>query len=153
MPAPLGFSWIEQPLLAAMARPEDPDELAWLRQQGIELIVSLTEDPLRRDWLDDAGLLAFHVPIVDMEAPSPEQIDRCLSAIRKAHARGMGVAIHCGAGMGRTGAILACWFVDRGLSAANAIAQVRRLRPGSIETAEQSQAVIRYAQRRSAAAP
>ena len=48
-----------------MAQPEGPDELAWLRQQAVQLIVSLTEDPLRRDWVDDAGLLAMHVPVDD----------------------------------------------------------------------------------------
>jgi hypothetical protein len=42
MPQPLGFSWIEKPLLAAMARPEGPEDLDWLRQQGIELLISLT---------------------------------------------------------------------------------------------------------------
>ncbi len=31
MAAPSGFSWIDKPLLAAMARPSGADELAWLR--------------------------------------------------------------------------------------------------------------------------
>jgi atypical dual specificity phosphatase len=131
-----------------MARPEDPDELSWLRQQGIDLLLSLTEDPPRRDWIDDAGLLLYHVPVTDMEAPSQEQLDRCISAIARANQRQMGVAVHCGAGLGRTGVVLACYFVSKGLTAANAIARVRRLRPGSIETEEQSEAVEEFARRR-----
>jgi len=148
MPQPDGFSWIEKPLLGAMARPESPDDLTWLRGQGIELLISLTEDPLRRDWVNEAGLLVFHVPVVDMEAPTQEQLERCVSAITRAHDREMGVVVHCGAGLGRTGVVLACYFVNKGLSAQNAIARVRRLRPGSIETEEQADAVVEFARRK-----
>jgi atypical dual specificity phosphatase len=57
------------------------------------------------------------------------------------------VAVHCGAGLGRTGVILACWFVSKNLSVKNAIARVRRLRPGSIETESQEEAVAEFARR------
>jgi atypical dual specificity phosphatase len=147
MPSPRDFTWIEKPLLAAMAQPDEPDQLEWLRRQGLEIILTLSEDPLRRDWLEDAGLLSVHVPVVDMEAPTPAQLDRCLSTIRKANERSMGVAVHCTAGKGRTGTVLACYFVTRGLDARLAIARVRELRPGSVETDEQAEAVADYARR------
>jgi atypical dual specificity phosphatase len=147
MAQPYGFSWIEKPLLAAMARPSSLEELHWLRRQGIELLVSLTEDPLRRDWLDEAGLLAFNVPMEDMEAPTQEQLERCVSAMNRAMQRNMGVAVHCGAGLGRTGAVLASYLVSKGHPAENALARVRRLRPGSIETDEQAEAVMEFARR------
>jgi atypical dual specificity phosphatase len=148
MTAPSGFSWIEKPLLAAMARPSCAEDLTWLRQQGIEVLLSLTEERPRRDWINDAGLLAYHEPLEDMEAPSQDQLDRCISAIVRAHEGKMGVAVHCGAGLGRTGVVLACYFVTRGLNAANAIARIRRLRPGSVETDEQVGAVELYARRK-----
>ena len=150
MGQPYGFSWIEKPLLAAMARPSSLDELQWLRRQGIELLVSLTEDPLRRDWVEEAGLLVFHAPMEDMEAPTQEQLDRCVSAMRKAMDRKMGVAVHCGAGLGRTGVVLASDLVLKGHPAENALARVRRLRPGSIETDEQADAVVEFARRHKA---
>src|SRR5262249_12558376 len=134
MSAPEGFSWIDKPQLAAMARPSSAEDLDWLRRQGIELIVSLTEDRLRRDWVNDAGLLVFHEPIPDMEAPSQEQLDRCVSVLERAMKQKLGVAVHCGAGLGRTGVILACYLIAQGMTAQNAMARVRRLRPGSIET-------------------
>ena len=151
MSRPQGFTWIDKPLLAAMARPESPEELAWLRRQGIELLLSLTEDPPRRDWLNDASLLLFHVPVTDMEAPTQEQLDRAVSAIQRANDRQMGVVVHCGAGLGRTGVVLACYFVSKGLTAQNAIARVRRLRPGSVETDEQADAVVEFARRKGTA--
>jgi atypical dual specificity phosphatase len=148
MPQPFGFSWIEKPLLAALARPASPEDFSWLREHGIELLVSLTEDRPRRDWAEDANLLVYHEAMEDMEPPSQEQLGRCVSAILRATDRKMGVAVHCGAGLGRTGVVLAAYFVARGLSASNAIARIRRLRPGSIETDEQAEAVELFARRK-----
>src|SRR5208282_3613802 len=108
---------------------------------------SLTEEPLRRQWVNDAGLLLVHLPVEDMEAPSQGQLERAISTIHRAHENRLGVAIHCRAGLGRTGVILACYFVTKGMNAKNAIARVRRLRPGSIETEEQSEAVAEFARR------
>jgi atypical dual specificity phosphatase len=147
MSLPNGFTWVDKPHLAALARPSDPDDFAWLRKEGIELLISLTEERLRRDWVDDAGMLMMHVPVEDMEAPTQDQLDRCVSAIERANNNGMGVAVHCGAGLGRTGVILAVYFVAKGTSAQNAIARVRRLRPGSIETDEQADAIVEFARR------
>jgi atypical dual specificity phosphatase len=147
MRQPHGFSWIEKPRLAGMARPESAEDLAWLRTQGIDLLVSLTEERLRRDWVNEAGLLIIHEPVVDMEAPTQDQLDRCISAIDNALDHNMGVAVHCTAGLGRTGVILACHLVSRGMAANNAIARIRRLRPGSIETDEQAIAVDEFARR------
>ena len=59
------------------------------------------------------------------------------------------MGIHCGAGLGRTGTLLACYFVSKGMTAKNAVARVRRLRPGSIETAEQERAVEEFERARS----
>jgi atypical dual specificity phosphatase len=148
MPPPLGFSWIEKPLLAALAFPESEEDLSWLRQQGIDVLLSLTEDPPRRDWTNEAGILVFHEPIVDMEAPTQEQLDRCVSAIERAHGNQMGVAVHCGAGLGRTGVVLAAYLIAKGQTARDALATVRQLRPGSVETAEQADALMEYARRK-----
>ena len=150
MSQPHGFSWIDKPHLAALARPAAPEELEWLRRQGIDLLVSLTEDAPSQRWINDAGLFLLHEPICDMEAPTQVQLDRCVSAILKANASDFGAAVHCGAGLGRTGVVLACYFVHKGLNANNSIARIRRLRPGSIETDEQSEAIVEYARRHGA---
>ena len=146
MPPP-GFSWVDRPRLAALARPRSDDDLRWLRRNGIDVLVSLTEDPLPRHWVNDAGLLVVAVPVPDMEPPSDRQLDHIVTTIRKANATGMGAAVHCAAGLGRTGTVLAAYFVAGGLPAREALVKVRDLRPGSVETTEQERAVERYARR------
>jgi atypical dual specificity phosphatase len=111
------------------------------------VLVSLTERPPDVEEVANAGLLLYHVPVPDMTAPTQEELDRCVSAINKAKASGMGVAVHCGAGAGRTGVVLAVYFVQQGLDAEDAIEKIRRLRPGSIETEDQLDAVREFAQR------
>ena len=148
MPAPDGFTWIEKPLLGAMARPGSADEYRWLRDQGIQLVVVLTEDPPPRSWINDAGLFSVHIPVEDMAPPSQKQIDHFLATVQKAHAQNVGVGVHCSAGLGRTGTMLACYFVSKGLAPKDAISRVRRVRPGSVETQEQSEAITEYARRR-----
>ncbi len=144
---PSGFSWVDSPNLAALARPQSVEDLRWLRRNGIDVLVSLTESPVPRQWVNDTGMLAVAVPVPDMGAPTERQLDHVLATIRKANASGMGVAVHCAAGLGRTGTILAAYFVADGLSAREALVQVRNLRPGSVETSEQERAIERYARR------
>jgi atypical dual specificity phosphatase len=140
-----GFSWVDKPHLAAMSMPDTPDDLIWLRRSGVDVLISLSEDPPPRKWINDAGLMNVHVPVPDMTPPTQQQIDMCIDTIRKAKNSGMGVTIHCLAGKGRTGTMLAAYFVANGTSATSAIAKVRELRPGSIETPEQEQVIEEYA--------
>lgn len=150
MSRPYFFSWIDEPLLAASAEPGAPEQLAWLRSNGVDILVTLTEEPLPRTWVDGAGLLSVHVPVPDMDVPTIEQIDQVMRVIDKAKTGNMGVAVHCLAGRGRTGTILAAYFVHRGLSARDAIKKVRELRPGSIEVTEQEDAIRAYERSRRA---
>ncbi|XP_016159469.1 PREDICTED: dual specificity protein phosphatase 23 [Ficedula albicollis] len=61
--------------------------------------------------------------------------------------RRQAVAVHCTLGRGRTGTLLACYLCqERHLAAPDAIREIRRLRPGSVETAGQEQAVISFCQ-------
>lgn len=147
MNGPESFTWIDDHLLGAMARPGSPEDLLWLRQQGVQVLISLTEEPPDRRWVEDAGLLLFHVPVLDMNAPTQEQFDRCVKAIERANANHMGVVIHCGAGLGRTGAVLAAYLVSKGATPDEAISRIRALRPGSIETDEQEEAIVEFSRR------
>jgi atypical dual specificity phosphatase len=147
MIAPESFTWIIDERLGAMARPGSLEDLLWLRGQGVQVLISLTEEPPDRRWVEDAGLLLFPVPILDMEAPTQEQFERCVKAIDRANANKMGVVVHCGAGLGRTGAVLAAYLVSKGLAPEAAMSRIRALRPGSIETEEQEEAIVEFSRR------
>ncbi len=151
MPPP-GFSWVDHPRLAALGRPRAADDVQWLRRNGIDVLVTLTEDPLPRYWVNDAGVMAVHVPVPDMEPPTERQLEHIVAAVRRATESGLGVAVHCLAGKGRTGTVLAALLVADGLGARAAIERVRALRPGSVETLEQERAIERYARHRASGA-
>lgn len=128
-----------------MGLPRSVDELKALHEIGVRALVTLHEQPLPAAVLEQCGLVATHLPIVDFTAPTPAQAAAAVAAIEAARAAGTAVAVHCHGGMGRTGTILACYLVARGMGAEAAIARVRALRPGSIETPEQEAAVAAYA--------
>ncbi len=124
--------------------PTSEEELAWLRGEGNDIVISLTEYPVPRRWIDQHGLMNVHIPIPDMSVPNPEDIEKALGTIKKARESKMGVLVHCLAGKGRTGTMLALHLVSQGMNGSQAIERIRTLRPGSIETDEQQDLVLQY---------
>ena len=83
----------------------------------------------------------LHIPVEDFQAPEPGQILDAVHFIEEEIAKGGTVVVHCAAGLGRTGTILACYLVSQGETPEAAIQRVRAFRPGSVETDEQEMAI------------
>jgi len=147
---PNNFSFVVGGVLAGMERPGTfsrlRSDLEFLQSQGVRAIVSLTETPLEKAFIEEFGFRYLHLPVVDFTPPSPDQIERFLELLRATEAQRQALVVHCGAGLGRTGTMLACALVSRGMRAEEAIDRVRILRPYSIETIEQEDCVRRFAE-------
>ena len=137
--------WLEPDRLLGCAYPRREAALAALACQGIALLINLHQRPHHPHRLARHALAELHLPVADFTAPSPDQLTRGVEAIEHALATGQRVAVHCGGGLGRTGTLLTCYLVHRGLSPADAIARVRQVRPGSVETRAQVAAVESFA--------
>ncbi|NKB69947.1 MAG: protein phosphatase [Candidatus Latescibacteria bacterium] len=120
-------------------------DLEQLHNNGIGAIVSLTENPLDRNIVQAKGLRYLHIPIADMCPPTLDDVFAFIEFAGEAAKEKRKILVHCGAGMGRTGTMLACYLVNDGFDAGRAIEQTRRQRPGSVETEEQEQLVYLYA--------
>ncbi len=140
----VNFSWVRAGRVAGMGLPYDSSWLA-LREEGVGAVLSLTEQKPAGD-PGAAGLEALHVPLVDFGTPSMEDLGRAVGWISEQVQAGRAVVVHCFAGLGRTGTVLAAWLVSEGLAPEEAVEEVRRLRPGSIETSGQVTAVRAFAE-------
>jgi atypical dual specificity phosphatase len=142
------FSWVIEDQLAGMPRPGTDaaieEDVAFLKRQKIDLLVSLTTDVPGSSQLAEHDIESLHIPVHDFQAPTMNQIVEFVDSTSRVLASGGRVGVHCTAGMGRTGTMLATYLVYEGSTTEDAIAKIRELRPGSIETVEQEEAIRAY---------
>ncbi|MHC4307051.1 MAG: dual specificity protein phosphatase 23 [Planctomycetota bacterium] len=139
------FSWLIEGEIAGMAKPASSVyDFEFLKDNGFEAIVSLSELPLSEVLIEEFGFTVKHIPVRDFEAPTLEQIENFVAFAENVRSEGKKLVVHCDAGIGRTGTMLACYLVSKGYSAADAIEEVRIRRPGSLETIEQEEVVLKY---------
>lgn len=138
----VNFSWIEEKRIAGFGVFADlgQGEIDALVRQGVGAVVSLTEDPLSFV----GSLMYLHIPVRDMQAPALEDVRRFVQFVKECLERDKAVGVHCRAGLGRTGTMLACYLVSRGMDSTAAVNRIRQLRPGSVETADQVRTVVDF---------
>jgi atypical dual specificity phosphatase len=89
-----------------------------------------------------------------MSVPALAETGRLCDLIARWLAAGQGgVVVHCHAGLGRTGTILAVQLVHAGRSAGDAIRTVRTAIRHAIQTAEQEEFIHCYERMRGTPAP
>lgn len=149
---PSRYSWILPGRLAGSGRPGRyaplEQDLAFLRKEGVDTILSLLESTLNLEAYVEAGFDTHHLPVEDFAAPTLQQIADGCDIIESTIARGGRALVHCNAGIGRTGTILACFLVHQGVEPKAAVQRIRAERPLSLETKEQIDIVTKYSESR-----
>ena len=137
------FSWLIENKLAGSGIPTSIDEVQWAIEQGVKSIVTIKEEPLDESWVQDVNYL--HVLSNDMGVPEFNDLIYAVDFIHRRITNNEPVLVHCLAGMGRTGTILACYLVKyQNMSADEAIQKVREERPGSIQSYPQEEIIFRF---------
>ncbi len=100
----------------------------FLTRQGFTHSVSL-----RAEFDDVASGVALshhcHLPTIDGEAPSIEQLRDGCAFLAAAIAAGAKVYIHCQSGVGRAPTLAAAFLISQGAELSNAVEAIRRVRP------------------------
>jgi atypical dual specificity phosphatase len=142
----LNFSYLIPNVLAGSSMPRGRQDLKRLVNEGIKVLVTAMEDSLNEDLVKEVGLEYHYFPVPPYGTPSLKQINDFVDLVNSKRAKNQPVAIHCYMGWGRTGTLLAAYLISEGMSADEAIREVREKRPGSIETYGQLQILRIYAQ-------
>ncbi len=146
----LNFSWVLEGKLAGCAGPVLDRDLRFLIQHSVRALVRLADERegvFKREDIEKVGLEDCQEAVQDFAAPELDQIERVIAFIHGCLGQGKPVAVSCGAGQGRTGTVLSCYFVSSGVSAQNAIAKVREKGRHPYETEAQRQVIYAYESR------
>ncbi len=143
----VGTWWIDELFLLGASNPSD-DVLERLRREGFGAIICLLDqdqqspryDPRRARSL---GYVVHNIPVRDFQPPSLAQLQEFVTLVRSA-GPGVKLIVHCEGGTGRTGTMAAAYWIAKGFSPAQAIAKVRKARPGAVETPEQQAVLIEF---------
>ncbi|KAI8916281.1 hypothetical protein EDD86DRAFT_222199 [Gorgonomyces haynaldii] len=99
---------------------------------------------LPEEWMDK-GIYYYNFGWQDMETPEMQTILDIVQVMAYSIKKTGKIAVHCHAGLGRTGLSIACYLIfSESIKAESAILLVRSKRPGSVQTQKQVQFVNNF---------
>jgi len=116
-----------------------------LLASGVTLFLDLTHEGELEPYAHLVPPPARHVriPIRDFSVPTREELEGALDEIDAELAAGGLVYVHCWAGCGRTGVVVASWLVRHGMRPQDALARIAETRGiGCPQTLEQRLLVL-----------
>ena len=123
------------------------DELSALHSAGVRAVVSLLNIPGDASIYESSGFAFLCLPVPDGGAPTMEQTEKFVHFVIQQRQQQRPVAVHCEAGLGRTGTVLATFLISQGDNAETAIKKVRAVEKVAVETLKQIHFLEKYAER------
>ncbi|MEJ2141300.1 MAG: ATP-binding cassette domain-containing protein [Gammaproteobacteria bacterium] len=138
---PRNFLWLRKGQLAGTPKPglliDLNYDLAALQRVGVSVLVSLTTKPISQKSLEKFDLKGIAFPIKDMGVPTIEAAMEFCEHMETLIEQGEAIAMHCKAGMGRTGTMLVAQMIWEGKSALDALETARSIEPRWVQSEEQ----------------
>ncbi len=147
---PRDFRWLYPGQLGGLPRPgiiaDLAEDLAGLGRLGVTTLLTVEEtETVPAESLAAAGIAGLHFPIVDMEAPDERAAAHWCEVLEARLGAGEAIAVHCRAGQGRTGTVLACQLIWSGATAIEALDRVRGINPRWVTSDAQVRFLARFA--------
>lgn len=135
---PTGFVWVETGKLAASGYPASRGQLEWLIGRGITCVLTLTPEPLPQATVRGLPLKLEHLPMQDHQVPDAVTLAKGAELLRTCLGDGDVVLVHCLAGEGRTGCVLAAYLMrERKMTSGEALSALRKIKPLFVEPGQE----------------
>ena len=146
---PPPYQWLLPGVLAGGPHPERQGRLGQAAlHSAFDAVLSVFEEPLGRTTLEPWRPRYLWLKTFDGDVP---QLAAACAFIDQAQERGVATLVHCWAGIGRTGTVLAAYLLHTGVSedASAARDRVRReYHPLAVESHAQYEGLLAFARRR-----
>lgn len=138
------INWIIPDVIAAFSSPNDLPSykgknncekvIKDLKDCSIKNVLRLNEPFYEGKKMEDQGISHYDLEYPDGSVPQQVVVEKAINVFKEVvRGKKENIAVHCRAGLGRTGTIIGIWMIDNyGFSAKDAIAWMRVCRPGMV---------------------